>query len=79
MRATAKAVVKLFARTNRKTGGFFIVKRAQAHEIGPALFQLHIASDHIDDIDPAQQILYEGMRNHAFTRLNLRQCLLDQR
>jgi hypothetical protein len=51
MRAAAEAMVELLGRTDREAGRFFAVKRAQAHEIRAAFFQLHVTSDNVNDID----------------------------
>ena len=42
--AAAKAVKKLFGRTDRETGGFLAMKWAQAHEVGATLLELHKAA-----------------------------------
>ena len=56
MRAAAEAVIKLLGGTDGKTGGFFVMEWAQAHEIGAALLELHITSDNVDNIDAVEQI-----------------------
>ena len=35
------------------------MKRAQAHEVGAAFFQLHMASHHLDHIDAGEEFLDE--------------------
>jgi hypothetical protein len=65
MRAAAKAVIKLLGRANGKAGRFLVMERAQAAEIRAALFELHIATHHIDDVDTIQQILNKTLRDHA--------------
>ena len=35
------------------------MERAQAHEIGAALFELHVAADDVDDIGSCEQLLDE--------------------
>jgi hypothetical protein len=42
---------KLFGGADAETGGLFAMKRAQPHEVGPALFQLDVAAHHLDHID----------------------------
>jgi hypothetical protein len=36
------------------------VERAQPHQVGAALLELHMAADHVDDIDARQQIRNEA-------------------
>ena len=36
------------------------MKRAQAHEVGAPLFELHIAPDDVHDINACEQLLEEG-------------------
>jgi hypothetical protein len=56
VRAAAEAVVELLGRAHREAGRLFIVKRAQAHVVGAALFELDVAANHIDDVDAVEQI-----------------------
>ena len=35
------------------------MKRAQAHEIGAALFKLHMAAHDVDNVSPREQFLNE--------------------
>ena len=37
---------------------------AQAEVVGTSLFQLYVASHHLDDIDAIQQILQKALRYH---------------
>ena len=39
------------------------MKWAQAHEIGAAFFELHVAAHDIDDVDTGQKLLDEGLGN----------------
>ena len=48
--AAAKAVVELLGRADAEGRGFFAVKRAQAHEIGAAFFELHEATDDVHHV-----------------------------
>ena len=59
VRAATEAVIELLSRTNRKRRAFLVVKRTQPHEVRAALFQLHISTDHVDDIDAVEQVLQE--------------------
>ena len=36
---------------------------AQPHEVGAAFFQLHVLSDHLDDIDAGEQFAQKGLGN----------------
>ena len=59
--AAAEAVVELFGGADAERGRFFAVEGAQAHEIGAALFELHVATHHVDHIDAVDQFLDEGL------------------
>ena len=61
--AAAKAVIELLGGADTEGGRFFSVKRAQAHEVGTAFFQLHIAAHHVDNINAGQKLLEKGLRN----------------
>ena len=39
------------------------MKRAQAHEIGPAFFKLNMPPDHLDHVGAPDKFLNEGLRN----------------
>ena len=58
--AATKAVKELFGRTDAERRRLFPVKGAQAHEVGAALFELHIAPDDVHDINACEQLLEEG-------------------
>ena len=62
--AAAEAVVELLARADRKTRRLFAMKRAKAHQIGAALFQLHMAAHHIGDVDARKQFGNKARWNH---------------
>ena len=66
--AAAKAMEKLFGGADRKRGRFFPMKRAQAHVIGAALFQRHIAAHHLHHIGAVDQLLDEGLGDGHFSR-----------
>lgn len=51
MRATTKAVIKLFSGADGKTGRFFVVKGATSGVIRTRFFKRHTFIHHIDDID----------------------------
>jgi hypothetical protein len=57
--AAAKAVVELLGRADAERGRLFAVKGAQPHEVGAALFELHIAAHDIDHVDAREQLLDE--------------------
>ena len=63
--ATAKAFVYFFCRRNRKRWRFLIVKRTKAEVVGSSFLQLHKATDHIDDIKPAKDLLYGVLRDQG--------------
>src|SRR5690606_30224013 len=64
MRAAAKAMVELLGWADGKRRRFFPVERTQAQQVCTRLAQLHMLANNVDDIDPGQQILDEGIRNH---------------
>ena len=64
MRATTKAMIKLLGWAHREAGRFFIVKGAQATEICPALFELHVPTHHVDNINAIEQVLNKALRDH---------------
>ena len=41
------------------------MKRAEAEVIGAAFFQFYKTTDHIDNINAAQYLLYGVLRNHG--------------
>ena len=41
------------------------MERAAGGVVGAGLLQRHVAVDQVDDVDPMQQILDEGFRNHG--------------
>ena len=61
--AAAKAVKKLFAGADGEGRRFFTMKWAQAHEIGAAFFELHVAAHDVDHVDARKQLLDERLRN----------------
>ena len=61
--ATAKAVVELFGRADRKRGRLLAVKRAQAHEVGAGLFERHIAADDLHHVGAGDEFLDKGLWN----------------
>jgi len=64
MRAATEAMVELLGRTDGERRRFFVVKRAQAKQVGPALAQLHVAPDDVDNIDAGEQILEKRLWDH---------------
>ena len=75
MRTTTEAVIELLGRADGEAGGFFVMKGAQAAEIGAAFPELHVATDHVDDINAIEQILNEALRDHLATK-NLDESLI---
>ena len=61
--AAAKAVIELLAGTDGEGGRLLAVERAQAHEVGAALPELHVASHDIDHVDAREQFLDERLGN----------------
>ena len=59
--AAAKAMEKLLAGADRERGGFFAVKRAQAHEISAAFFKLYITPDDVHNVGARQQFLDKSL------------------
>jgi hypothetical protein len=54
MGAAAKAVVKLLGGADRKRGGFLRMKRAEPAVVRARLFQGHMLSYQIDNVDPSE-------------------------
>lgn len=52
--AASKTMEKLFCRADCKTGRFFTVEGAEAHEIGAAFFELDIATHDLHDINAGE-------------------------
>ena len=65
MRAAAKAVIKLLGRADGERWRLFGVERTAGGIVRTGTFEFHVPVDHFDDVDPAQQILNERLRNHA--------------
>ena len=61
--AAAEAVKKLLGRAHAERRRFFAVKRAQAHEIGPALFERYMTADDLDHVGAGDQFLDERLGN----------------
>ena len=57
--AAVEAVIKLLGRADRKGRRLFTVERAQAHEVGAALFQLNITPDDVHHVGAGQEFLNE--------------------
>jgi len=57
MSSAAKAVIKLFGRTNGERRAFFVVKRTKAKQIGPAFAQLYVSPDDVNYIYSGEEIL----------------------
>ena len=72
MRAATEAVKKLLRWTHGERWRLFSVERAQPEVILPALFQLNIAADHVDDVDAREQVLNEALRDHVWRCRSLR-------
>ena len=65
MRATAEAVVKLFAGANGKAGGFFFVKRAARHVVCAAFFERDVVVDDVYDVGFGEQVVDKAGWNHG--------------
>ena len=65
VRAAAEAVIELLGWTDGEARRLFAMERAQTHQIGAALLQLHIIAHHVDDVDAVQQVLNEGLWDHG--------------
>src|SRR5690606_27922905 len=65
MGAAAEAVVELLRRAHGERGGLLAVKRAKAKIVGARLLELEVAGDDVDDVDAAEKVLLERIRNHA--------------
>ena len=59
--SATKAFINFLCRRYGKRRRFFIVKRAKAQIIGASFFQFHKSTDDLDNIDPAENLLY-GLR-----------------
>ena len=59
MRAAAEAVIELLARADREGGRLLVVEGAAGHVVAPGLLQRDARSDHVDDIDPREQLVDE--------------------
>src|SRR5690606_9028536 len=62
--AAAEAVIELLARADRERRGLLAVEGAAGEVVGAALLQRQVAFDDVDDVDPGQQVLDEGSRDH---------------
>ncbi|MNC95153.1 hypothetical protein D3C83_121990 [compost metagenome] len=65
MRAAAEAVIELLGRAHGEGRRFLAVERAARDVIRAGALQLHVPIHHFDDVDPAEKVLDEGLRNHA--------------
>src|SRR5690606_3279118 len=59
----AEAVEKLFVRADAERGGLFVVKWAARGVVAATFAQRYAAVDNLDDIDPFEQVIDEGLRN----------------
>ncbi len=66
VRAAAEAVVELLGRADREGRRFFVVEGAAGGVVGAGFLERHVAVHQVDDVDPGQQILNKGIRNHRF-------------
>ena len=57
MGTTSKAVIKLFGWTNRKGGGFFVVKGTQPQRVDAPFLLLYVAPNDICHVDTGKKIL----------------------
>ena len=65
MRATPKAVIKLFFTVYGERGGFFVMERTARVIIFALLFQLYPRVDEIDDVGSCQQVINKNARNSS--------------
>lgn len=67
MRATAKAVIKLFIGIDIKRWGFFLMKRAAGGVFLTLFFEGHLPMDQLDEIRAGQYIINKrfGDKTHA--------------
>ena len=63
--AAAEAVIELLGLADRERRRFFGMKRTAGDVIRAGALELHIALDHIDDVNAVEQVLNEGLRNQA--------------
>ena len=59
MLPTTEAVIKLFDRADGKGGRLLAMEGTQAHPVGTALAQLHMATHDVDNVNACQQFLDE--------------------
>ncbi len=64
-RTAAEAVIELLLRIDAERRRLFVVKRAQRLKVATGFAQRHARIDHVDDVDPRQQIIDEGLGNPA--------------
>ncbi len=78
VRSAAEAVIELLRRGDGEARRLLGVKRAQPAEVDPALLQLDLPADDVDDVDACQEFLDEGGRDHPIS-LRRDQCTDDSR
>ena len=61
--AAAKAVEELLGGADREGGRLLGMEGAQAHEIGAAFFQCHMAAHHLDHVGTGDEFLDEVLGN----------------
>ncbi|KAG1432916.1 hypothetical protein G6F57_022582 [Rhizopus arrhizus] len=54
MCSTAEAVVELLGGADSERRTFFVMKGAQAKQVGPTLSQLHVSPDYVDNVDSGE-------------------------
>ena len=52
--SATEAVIELLGGADSERRTFFVMKGAQAKQVGPTLSQLHVSPDYIDDVDPGE-------------------------
>ena len=65
VRAATEAVAELLARAHRERRGLFVVEGTAGDVVLPRLAQRHVPFDDIDDVHPAEQLLFEIVRDQA--------------
>jgi hypothetical protein len=63
--AATKTFIEFFGRGNRERGRFFIMKRTESEVIGASFFQLDKPADNVNDIKPAEDLLYGSLGDHC--------------
>jgi hypothetical protein len=52
--STTETVVELLGGADSERRTFFVMKGAQAKQVGPTLSQLHVSPDYVDNVDSGE-------------------------